>query len=195
MTPLAVATFACSCAERTVRLWEQAPGQDVAQVVRAAMELAWTELRAEETSVVALHGAADEIPGKLGEDADFGPHHSVFFDSIVAVAHAATAVAYAQSGGDIAGEGRLAAKACVTLLEGVYKEQKGTYTGFGEHESVAREREWQRRDIADLSGGVDPELIEKIRVRALRESSLVVAGVVDGDWSMTLPHEDWPTLF
>jgi hypothetical protein len=195
LSPRLAATFAASSAERTVGLWDRTPDRDVATAVRAAMDSAWSALVAGEPPAATLLDMADRVFATLGEDADFGAHHSLLFDSVVAVGHAATAAAYAASDGDVVGEALLAAKSCVTLVKGAYQERHGTYEGAEWDESVGAERDRQRRDADELGTGEEAELIERLRRRARRESVLFVSGVFDGDWSVPVVDEDWPTLF
>lgn len=195
LTPIGVATFACCCAERTAELWRKVGDQRISRLVSDTIESSWAALLGDDAAQTALATQVEGLYAELGEDSAFGPHHSLLFDSIMAVGHAATAVGGISDTEIVAREGMLARKACVTLVKGAYFERHGTYVGSEQYEGFAREEGWQVRDAHDLKSDSSIESIENLRLRARREATLIVDGVVNNNWHSELPAEDWPTLF
>ncbi|MFJ8582612.1 hypothetical protein [Micromonospora sp. NPDC093277] len=190
----AIVAFALCCGERALPICRIGVDDRVFGSFREDLDRSWAigpELLADGSNV--LVGAGGRILGEL-EDADFGSSHNAVFDAITVLGHAVWC-AGESSIDERRTEAKLSAKGMLRLLQGVYSSQHGMFDGWRDHESVRRELESQMRDLRTLLGGTDASAIMIARQRAAMEGQLLVDGVVDRNWSTSLPSEDWPTLF
>lgn len=197
LTPSMVAVFACCCAERTAGLLNTSTDPVIPALGRQVLDLSWRALDRQNEVSPQSQILIDRLLGQLGEDSNFGPNHSIIFDAILCVGYAGMSVAArAGSSKSTLSEAILAARSEISLIKVSYFERHGTYSGADSHESLRRGRSWQARDASELEGArISAAKVDLMRLRARKESVLTLAGVIDGDWSQTLPDDEWPTLF
>jgi hypothetical protein len=190
----AITAFALCCGERVLPLCRLGVDDLLFGRLQTFLDGSWARFSEQPTDGWNMQvGAGREILDSL-EDADFGQNHIAVFDAMTVLGHSVYCVGQSSLAG-VQSEAKLSVRGMFRLLQGVYSEQYGMFHGWRDHESVRRELAWQTRDLRLLHGNSDPRVIEIVRGRAVREAQLLVDGVVNRDWSTSLPSEGWPTLF